>query len=294
MKPGRSLRAGPRISSHADHATDGWLESFRLFWLPALLFCSLSLTGLTAVPAEDALEDQQVDEETAVEEAAIQNNLLLRAFYQQRYTLIFEGTGWEAWNYGTDAKHGFSRSIQGRSRSSHDVFRDNFIARRILDFSGELRLLIAELEESRVGLAAISRRGDLAPGDDQRERLRILHLTENVARVSSEIIQHFQGIVPRLNEDPVQVISDESVRLEGGEILLLMVRRIDDAVRDIRDYFYSSRHVVTADDLKAGDLYSGLEWVKESALVIHRCIERQAADPETAEGDSSSEDALKE
>jgi len=285
MQPRTPDKAGFRMSRLKNRVGSGWFSSACLFSVLGAIVCIPPHSVLFAGPFEDSPEEHQLDDARALEEAAIQNNPVLRAYYLRRYALIFERTGWESWEYRSDARYGFSLPIRERSRSSHDVFRENFIARQILDFSGELRGLLEELEESKSLLAEIASEGCAAAGiddTDRREIGEILRLTAQIAEISSGIINHFEGIVPRLNKSPGAVISNEMTAEDSNALILRMAEAVDDASREIRNYFYSSRHLVTADDLKSGDLYSGLERVRETSLVLNRAIRQEAGADEPA------------
>jgi len=295
MKPGTIDKAGSRMSLLKIRAGSEWVSSACLFSVLGVIVCILPHSVFAAGPFEVSPGEHQLDDARALEEAAIQNNPLLRAYYLRRYALIFERTGWESWEYGSDARYGFSLPIRERSRSSHDVFRENFIARQILDFSGKLRELLEELEESKSLLAKINSAGCAVAGNDDTDRRKtekMLRLTEHIAEISSGIIKHFDGIVPRLNKSSVAVISDETTAEDSNALILRTAEAVDDASREIRNYFYSSRHLVTADDLKSGDLYSGLERVREASLVLNSAIKEEAGAAEPARDIPPKSDAL--
>ena len=208
---------------------------------------------------------------TEAEEAAIHNNPLLRKFFQERYVQIFERGGMAAWDSGRLRNYGAGFPAYLGMNSSQRIFRDNFLARQIMDFSSELRHSLEALEASRAVITAYA--DAAAPSKKEALREALKSALNDISGISEKLGKQFRGILPRSPAksggiDPSVILPgylEGHLRTLGGEVERL--------TQDTRKYFYSSRHMVTADSLMRGDVFSLLESIGQTADLLYCAME---------------------
>ena len=98
------------------------------------------------------------------EEISIQNNAALRDFYLKRYSLIFRGEMLYGGPTEFYINSDFRDPMGSRYNSGQRIFRDNYIARQIEDFSAELRASLERLGRARLILQGAEESGSINGG----------------------------------------------------------------------------------------------------------------------------------
>ncbi len=140
------------------------------------------------------------------------------------------------------------------------------MARQIMDFSRDLRHSLEALEASLSIITAYAE----AAAPLEKEALR--SALNDISGTSEKLGKQFSGILPR---SPAQSrrIQPSGIRrgsLEGH--LFALGDAVDVLIKDTRNYFYSSHHVVTADSLMEGDVFSLLESIGQTASLLSNAV----------------------
>jgi len=207
--------------------------------------------------AEESADPAQVERE----EAAIQNNLLLRSFFEWRCRLIFERSGPDTWSYEVSTWDKSMVPGRGILNSGQRIFMDNYVSHQIEAFSRELRGSLDLLEESGIRAEQLgSSPQDSAAAGKLPETLR------EIADAASSLRAKLRLILPHFGGRGVAGIPDVPVP-EGGRAgrIKELNERIGQCARGIRAYFYSSEHTVSVGNLVEGDFLGELKLIEEEA-----------------------------
>ncbi len=234
-------------------------------------------SGYPPAADEDPLQISAAEPENGdgynAEEISIQNNVALREFYLKRYTLIFRGE----MLYGGPAEFYINSDFRdpksGRYNSGQRIFRDNYIARQIENFSAELRASLERLGRARLILQGAEESDSINGGEDAQDITQLKNALAEISSAASVLGKILDPVLPTL-PDSLEIEPGEEIRPEEfSKSLQALAGMIDGSVLIIRDYFYSPRHAVSVEQLSKGDICKQLKRIETGANILREVLE---------------------